>query len=262
MHKHDGPNDGSNKETTERMTDFGYEQVPWHQKSQRVGHVFDSVASRYDIMNDLMSGGLHRLWKRFAVELARVNSGYRVLDIAGGTGDLSYHLLQRVGSTGHVVLADINASMLREGRDKLLDKGTGPNISYIQANAEQLPFDDASFDAVTLAFGLRNMTDKPKVLAELNRVLRPGGWLCVLEFSHPISPLLKKAYDAYSFKILPKLGELIAKDAASYQYLAESIRKHPPQKELREMFHQAGFADCDYVNLLGGIVAVHRGVRL
>jgi demethylmenaquinone methyltransferase/2-methoxy-6-polyprenyl-1,4-benzoquinol methylase len=212
-------------------------------------------------MNDVMSLGIHRLWKRFALELAGARPGQRILDLAGGTGDLAARLSGLVGARGEVVVGDINASMLDVGRARLLDRGISGNVTFVQANAENLPFADHSFDCVTIAFGLRNVTDKQKALAAMHRVLKPGGRLLVLEFSTPVIPGLKQAYDLYSFKILPLMGRLIARDESSYRYLAESIRMHPDQKTLETMLQQAGFEDCDYHNLSGGIVALHRGFR-
>ncbi len=246
--------------TDEPSTDFGYERVPQSQKARRVRGVFDSVADRYDLMNDLMSGGLHRLWKRFTLGLTHLRPGQRALDVAGGTGDLAEGLARQVGRTGLVVLADINAAMLARGRDRLLDAGFADNVRYVQANAERLPFADASFHCVTIAFGLRNVTDKPAALAAMRRVLKPGGELLVLEFSRPaaaIAPL----YDAYSFQVLPRLGRLVTGDEASYRYLAESIRMHPDQEALLAMMREAGLEGCRYHNLAGGIVAVHRGLK-
>ncbi|KPJ82125.1 MAG: ubiquinone biosynthesis methyltransferase UbiE [Gammaproteobacteria bacterium SG8_30] len=238
--------------------DFGYEQVPPEQKAGRVRGVFDSVADSYDLMNDLMSGGLHRLWKRFTLTQTGLRPGQRALDVAGGTGDLASGLARQVGDEGLVVLSDINWAMLSRGRDRLLDEGFTGNVRYVQANAERLPFADASFDCITIGFGLRNVTDKPTALASMRRVLRPGGQLLVLEFSHPAAGI-KPFYDLYSFRILPAMGRLVAKDADSYRYLAESIRVFPDQPTLAQMMRDAGFDDCRWHNLTGGIVAVHRG---
>lgn len=246
---------------SEKTTHFGYQQVDWDDKQRRVAGVFDSVADNYDVMNDVMSLGIHRLWKRFALELSGARPGQRILDLAGGTGDLAARLSGLVGPRGEVVVGDINASMLDVGRARLLDRGISGNITFVQANAENLPFADSSFDCVTIAFGLRNVTDKQKALAAMHRVLKPGGRLLVLEFSTPVLPGLKQVYDLYSFKILPLMGRLIARDESSYRYLAESIRMHPDQKTLEAMLQQAGFEDCDYHNLSGGIVALHRGFR-
>ncbi len=242
-------------------THFGFEQVPVHEKAARVKAVFDSVATRYDVMNDLMSLGIHRLWKKFAVELAAVRPGQRVLDVAGGTGDLTLRFAQQVGEQGEVILSDINADMLNMGRDRLLDQGIGAKIRYVQANAECLPFADNSFDVITIAFGLRNVTHKEQALASMWRVLKPGGRLLVLEFSKVKLPGLRQIYDLYSFQILPRLGGLIAQDQDSYRYLAESIRMHPDQATLQKMLETAGFERCDYHNLSGGIVALHRGFK-
>ncbi len=245
----------------DKTTHFGFEQVDWTEKAQRVGAVFDSVATKYDVMNDVMSLGIHRLWKRFAIELSGVRKGQRVLDLAGGTGDLAARLARMAGTDGEVVLADINASMLVQGRARLLDQGIAGNVRFVQANAEALPFPDSYFDCITIAFGLRNVTDKDAALASMYRVLKPGGRLLVLEFSKPRVPGLAPIYDFYSFKILPAMGKLIANDADSYKYLAESIRMHPDQDNLREMMEHAGFEDCSYHNLSGGIVALHRGYK-
>ena len=246
---------------TDDTTDFGYERVKTAEKAGRVREVFDSVAAQYDLMNDLMSGGLHRLWKRFTIELSAVRSGQTVLDIAGGTGDLAAKFSKLVGADGKVILADINAAMLSVGRDRLIDKGALSNIDVVQADAQFLPFEDNSIDCITIAFGLRNVTDKAKALRSMHRVLKPGGRVLVLEFSKPTSPLLSKVYDAYSFSALPAMGKLITDDADSYRYLAESIRKHPDQESLLEMVEDAGFVDGRYHNMTGGIVAVHRGIK-
>ena len=246
---------------TDDSTDFGYERVKTAEKAGRVREVFDSVAAQYDLMNDLMSGGLHRLWKRFTIELSAVRSGQTVLDIAGGTGDLAAKFSKLVGADGKVILADINAAMLSVGRDRLIDKGALSNIDVVQADAQFLPFEENSIDCITIAFGLRNVTDKAKALRSMHRVLKPGGRVLVLEFSKPTSPLLSKVYDAYSFSALPAMGKLITDDADSYRYLAESIRKHPDQESLLEMVEDAGFVDCRYHNMTGGIVAVHRGIK-
>ena len=242
-------------------TDFGFQQVPWGEKAQRVRAVFDSVADRYDIMNDLMSGGAHRLWKRFALELTGLKPGGRALDVAGGTGDIAAGLARQVGGSGLVVVTDINNAMLARGRDRLIDQGLTSNLEFSLADAQCLPFADGSFDCVTISFGLRNVTDKAAALASMYRVLRPGGQLLVLEFSHPVNPLLGRLYDQYSFSVLPRLGQLIAGDADSYRYLAESIRRHPDQETLLAMMRTAGFQNSVYHNLMGGIVALHRGYR-
>ena len=248
-------------EQDKSTTHFGYKTVEANEKEQMVASVFHSVAAKYDIMNDLMSFGIHRLWKRFTIDCSGVRKGQRVLDLAGGTGDLTAKFSRIVGETGQVVLADINDSMLKVGRDKLRNKGLGNNISYVQANAEALPFPDNHFDLITIAFGLRNVTDKDKALASMQRVLKPGGRLLVLEFSKPQHEIMNKLYDFYSFNILPKVGSLVAKDADSYQYLAESIRMHPDQETLKGMMEQAGLEQVEYFNLTDGIVALHRGFK-
>jgi demethylmenaquinone methyltransferase/2-methoxy-6-polyprenyl-1,4-benzoquinol methylase len=242
-------------------THFGYRDVPVDEKQKLVGRVFTSVAAKYDLMNDLMSLGVHRIWKRWFVETSGVRNGDRVLDLAGGTGDIAALLLARVGSSGSVVLGDINAAMLRAGRDRLLDRGLVRNLEYAQLNAEALPFPDAAFDAVTIAFGLRNVTDKALALREMQRVLKPGGRALVLEFSAVKSEWLKPLYEFHSFQVLPRLGAFIADDAESYQYLAESIRKHPDQATLKAMMEAAGFGQVDVRNLSAGIVAIHRGYK-
>ncbi|MFZ4790867.1 MAG: bifunctional demethylmenaquinone methyltransferase/2-methoxy-6-polyprenyl-1,4-benzoquinol methylase UbiE [Candidatus Competibacteraceae bacterium] len=242
-------------------THFGYQTVAADQKAGKVAGVFNSVADKYDVMNDLMSLGVHRLWKRFAISLANLRPGEQVLDLAGGTGDLTSRMLPWVGSGGRVVLSDINASMLGEGRKRLLDEGAFGTVAYAQLDAEQLPFPDNSFDAITIGFGLRNVTDQPRALAAMLRALKPGGRAIILEFSQPLAPGLKPVYDLYSFKVLPWLGQLVANDADSYRYLAESIRMHPDQETLLQMMQDAGFDRCQYFNLAGGIVAVHRGYK-
>ena len=234
--------------------------MPVEEKVRRVRDVFDSVADNYDLMNDMMSFGIHRLWKRFAINMAGLQPGQQVLDLAGGTGDLTRLMSPRVGADGHIILSDINAAMLTVGRERLLDKGIQGNVTFAQANAEQLPFPDNSFDLVTMAFGLRNVTDKQRALHAIHGTLKPGGRLLVLEFSRPVTAL-KPAYDFYSFSILPRLGRLIAKDEDSYRYLAESIRMHPDQQTLQGMLERAGFERCDFHNLAGGIVAIHRGYK-
>ncbi|HYW90857.1 MAG TPA: bifunctional demethylmenaquinone methyltransferase/2-methoxy-6-polyprenyl-1,4-benzoquinol methylase UbiE [Gammaproteobacteria bacterium] len=243
-------------------TDFGYREVPRGAKARLVRGVFDSVAGRYDLMNDLMSGGLHRLWKRYALELSGVRRGQRVLDLAGGTGDLAALLSRRVGQEGLVLLADINEAMLRRGRERLVDHGLVGNVEYLLADAERLPLASDQLDCISIGFGLRNVTDKDAALAEMHRVLRPGGRCLVLEFSRPVVPGLKPLYDWYSFRILPLMGRVVARDPDSYRYLAESIRRHPDQETLRAMMETAGFERCQYYNLAGGIVAVHRGFKL
>ncbi|KJV05455.1 bifunctional demethylmenaquinone methyltransferase/2-methoxy-6-polyprenyl-1,4-benzoquinol methylase UbiE [Methylocucumis oryzae] len=247
---------------TDNTTHFGYQQVPTADKVKLVRGVFDSVAGRYDLMNDLMSLGVHRLWKRIAISLSLVRSGEHVLDLAGGTGDLTALFEQRVGDSGKVVLADINAEMLKKGRNRMIDKGLAGNVHYAQVNAECLPFADNSFDCVCIGFGLRNVTDKAAALRSMHRVLKPGGRLIVLEFSKPTDQLTEAVYDFYSFNILPKIGKLVANDEASYRYLAESIRMHPDQSTLKQMMQEAGFERCDYFNMTQGIVAVHRGYKI
>ena len=243
------------------QTHFGYKTVNKAEKQARVADVFTSVAKKYDIMNDLMSFGIHRLWKRYAISLSGVRAGQHVLDIAGGTGDLAKVFSREVGRNGHVVLSDINAAMLEVGRERLINAGCN-NVDFVLANAETLaPFDDNSFDLVTISFGLRNVTDKDAALRAMYRVLKPGGRLLILEFSKPVFEPLSKAYDLYSFTALPVMGKLIANDSESYQYLAESIRMHPDQQTLKQMMQQAGFENCDYHNLTAGIVAVHRGFK-
>lgn len=248
-------------EKKQDTTHFGYQEVPVEEKVKRVADVFHSVAGKYDLMNDLMSGGIHRLWKRLTIEQSGARAGMKVLDIAGGTGDLTLKFSRIVGPEGKVVLADINDSMLKVGRDKLINSGAAGNIEYVQANAECLPFADNSFDLITIAFGLRNVTDKDAALRSMNRVLKPGGKLMVLEFSRTRNPLLTKAYDFYSFNILPQMGRLIAHDAESYRYLAESIRMHPDQETLKQMMEDAGFVNCRYQNMTGGVVALHTGIK-
>ncbi|HNP37218.1 MAG TPA: bifunctional demethylmenaquinone methyltransferase/2-methoxy-6-polyprenyl-1,4-benzoquinol methylase UbiE [Woeseiaceae bacterium] len=242
-------------------THFGYQTVPVEEKADLVRGVFDSVASKYDLMNDLMSGGLHRIWKRFTIGAAMVRPGHRVLDLAGGTGDLCRTFARQVGTTGEVVLADINHAMLEQGRRRLVDAGVAGNLSIVQADAENLPFADASFDRVTMAFGLRNVTNKEAALESIYRVLKPAGKALILEFSRPMEAL-KPVYDLYSFKVLPVLGKIIAQDADSYRYLAESIRMHPDQDSLKDMMQAAGFERCHYHNLSGGIVALHTAYRV
>ena len=252
---HTADTDGS------EQTHFGYKTVNKADKQARVADVFTSVAKKYDIMNDLMSFGIHRLWKRYAISLSGVRAGQHVLDIAGGTGDLAKVFSREVGRSGHVVLSDINAAMLEVGRERLINAGCN-NVDFILANAETLaPFEDESFDLITISFGLRNVTDKDAALRAMYRVLKPGGRLLILEFSKPIFEPLSKAYDLYSFTALPLMGKIIANDSESYQYLAESIRMHPDQQTLKQMMQQAGFENCDYHNLTAGIVAVHRGFK-
>jgi demethylmenaquinone methyltransferase/2-methoxy-6-polyprenyl-1,4-benzoquinol methylase len=245
----------------DKATHFGYRSVPEDEKAGLVRGVFDSVASRYDLMNDLMSFGVHRLWKRFAVELAGVRRGQRVLDLAAGTGDLAARFAGLVGPDGYVVMTDINAAMLNQGRDRMIDDGHVGNVGFAQVDAESLPFPENTFDCITIAFGLRNVTRKEQALAAMHRALKPGGRALVLEFSKPTNKPLEKLYDLYSFSILPTMGRLVARDAESYRYLAESIRMHPDQETLRGMMETAGFERCDVNNLTGGIVAVHRGFK-
>lgn len=247
------------KNDTDQTTHFGFKTVAEGDKQKKVGEVFHSVAQKYDVMNDVMSAGMHRLWKRFAVDTSGVKPGDKVLDIAGGSGDLSKLFAKKVGPTGEVILTDINASMLSVGRDRMIDAGL--TVPAMQCNAEQLPFADNSFDCVIVAFGLRNMTHKDIALKEMQRVLKVGGRLLVLEFSKVWQPL-EKLYDAYSFKLLPMMGKLIAKDAESYQYLAESIRMHPDQETLKQMMQDAGFSKVDYYNLSAGVVALHKGYKI
>ena len=245
----------------EKTTHFGYRDVPESEKARLVGDVFHSVASKYDLMNDLMSFGVHRLWKRFAIEQCGVRKGSVVLDLAGGTGDLTARLAKKVGQEGKVYLSDINSSMLESGRARLADSGIAGNVDIVQANAEELPFDDNTFDCAIIAFGLRNVTHKDAALRSMHRVLKPGGRALVLEFSKPTLPGLNRLYDTYSFNILPVLGRVVANDEASYRYLAESIRKHPDQESLKEMMQEAGFERAHYFNLSGGIVALHKGYK-
>lgn len=242
-------------------THFGYKTVGTDDKASLVRGVFDSVATRYDIMNDLMSAGLHRLWKRYTIDQAAAKPGNTILDLAGGTGDLAREFSRKVGVDGHVVLADINAAMLEQGRRNLVDAGVAGNVSIAQVDAQNLPFDSNSFDIITMAFGLRNVTDKDAALASMYKVLKPGGKAMILEFSAP-HKAVKPAYDIYSFKVLPTLGKLVADDADSYQYLAESIRMHPDQETLKGMMENAGFERCRFHNLAAGIVALHIGYRI
>ena len=247
---------------TEKTTDFGFEKVPIGEKARRVASVFSSVAENYDLMNDLMSFGVHRLWKRFAVELAHVRPGQNILDLAGGSGDLTRQIMRRSGGKATVTLADLNAQMLDVGRRRLLDAGVLKGVSYVQADAESLPFPDEQFDIVTIAFGLRNVTVKERALRSMYRVLRPGGQALILEFSTMRLPLLDPLYKAYIMKVLPRMGQVVAGDSQSYRYLAESIRMHPSQEALLEMMEVAGFERCSYHNLSAGIAAVHRGYKL
>jgi demethylmenaquinone methyltransferase / 2-methoxy-6-polyprenyl-1,4-benzoquinol methylase len=242
-------------------TDFGYQRVPLDEKARRVGEVFSSVAGNYDLMNDLMSLGVHRIWKRFVIDLAAVRDGERVLDVAGGTGDLTASFAKQAGAAGLAVLSDINGAMLTQGHARLIDRGV-VGVPLVQANAESLPFAPGSFDCVTIGFGLRNVTDKDAALRSMLRVLKPGGRLLILEFSKPLNPTFGKLYDRYSFGVLPLLGRFVARDEGAYRYLAESIRMHPDQATLKKMMEDAGFGRCQVYNLTGGIVAVHRGYRL
>lgn len=243
------------------VTDFGYERISIADKSTRVGEVFRSVADRYDLMNDLMSFGIHRLWKRFAVGMMGLRSGQRILDVAGGTGDLTLLLARGVKAQGRVVLVDINEAMLQVGRQKCLDRGIVDPIEYVQADAESLPFGNDYFDGVCIGFGLRNVTDKPAALGEMYRVIKPGGRVLILEFAKPTMQWLEKLYDAYSFGVLPWLGKIICNDSASYRYLVESIRLHPDQGTLQKLMESVGFSHCDYHNLTGGIVSLHKGFK-
>lgn len=261
MSAHDQNHPVNNDNSEEDTTHFGFQTVEKNEKESKVASVFHSVAQQYDVMNDLMSFGIHRLWKRFTIDASGVRPGNKVLDLAGGTGDLTAKFSQLVGREGKVILADINSSMLNVGRDKLRDRGLVQNIEYVQANAQYLPFEDNTFDVITIAFGLRNVTDKDMALRSMYRVLKPGGRLLVLEFSKPEHELVNKAYDFYSFNILPKMGELVAKDGDSYQYLAESIRMHPDQETLKTMMDTAGFEQTSFKNLTGGVVALHKGYK-
>ena len=247
--------------TTDK-THFGFKEVPTGEKAKLVREVFDSVAGKYDLMNDLMSLGIHRIWKRLAIQLSHVRYGEQVLDLAGGTGDMTSLFQKRVGATGRVVLSDINAEMLKRGRDRLIDEGVAGNVGYVQIDAEKIPFPDNQFDCVCIAFGLRNVTHKEEALKSIYRTLKPGGRAVILEFSEVQGDLMRKAYDLYSFKVLPMLGKFFANDAESYRYLAESIRMHPNQEKLKQMMIGAGFERCEYFNLTHGVVAVHRGYKL
>lgn len=244
-----------------KTTDFGFTRIPIEEKAKKVAEIFHSVASRYDVMNDLMSFGIHRLWKRFTIQLSGVKEGQHVLDVAGGTGDLTMKFADRVGARGSVLLTDINESMLSAGRDRLLNAGYAGNVLYASADAENLPFPDHYFDCISIAFGLRNVTNKDQALKSMLRVLKPGGRLLVLEFSKPVLPALETLYDYYSFNIIPKLGGWVTGDVESYQYLVESIRCHPDQETLKQMMEQVGFHAVAYYNLSGGIVALHRGFK-
>jgi demethylmenaquinone methyltransferase/2-methoxy-6-polyprenyl-1,4-benzoquinol methylase len=245
----------------DKTTHFGYKEVPIEDKEKLVKGVFDSVASNYDLMNDVMSFGIHRLWKQYAIDIANVKKGDAILDLASGTGDLIKLYHKKIGNSGRIVSSDINEAMLDEGKRNLINSGV-LGIEFVQANAEKLPFEDNSFDLVSIAFGLRNVTDKDKALSEMCRVLKPGGVLIVLEFSKTTNPVLEKIYDAYSFNLIPKFGSWFAGDEDSYQYLAESIRKHPDQETLKQMIIDAGFDMCEYQNLTGGVVAIHKGIKV
>jgi demethylmenaquinone methyltransferase/2-methoxy-6-polyprenyl-1,4-benzoquinol methylase len=245
-----------------KKTHFGYSQVDEDKKESLVAGVFNSVAGKYDVMNDVMSFGIHRIWKKIALQHTGLKKGMRALDVAGGTGDLSIEMSKQVGPTGEIVMSDINAAMLEQGRRRLLDKGVAGNVQFVEANAEDLPFEDNSFDCITIAFGLRNVTHQDRALSSMYRVLKPGGRLLVLEFSKPVVPGLNKLYDFYSFNVLPAMGKVIANDEASYRYLAESIRMHPSQDTLKQMMQDAGFERCSYHNMSGGIVALHKGFKL
>ncbi|MCF6766576.1 bifunctional demethylmenaquinone methyltransferase/2-methoxy-6-polyprenyl-1,4-benzoquinol methylase UbiE [Thiotrichales bacterium 19S3-7] len=254
--KHSSPNTDKNSNTN-KTTDFGFRDVSWEEKQSKVNDVFHSVASKYDLMNDVMSLGIHRYWKYITIKKSKAKLGDTILDLAGGTGDLAYRFSQIVGNNGLVILSDINQSMLNVGKEKLINKGCIKNLQYVQANAEALPFSDNLFDCITISFGLRNVRDKQAALNSMFRVIKPGGRLLILEFSKPVLPLLSKIYDQYSFNVLPWLGKLIVNDPESYRYLAESIRKHPDQETLCNMIRVAGFEDVGYQNLSGGIVALH-----
>jgi demethylmenaquinone methyltransferase/2-methoxy-6-polyprenyl-1,4-benzoquinol methylase len=248
--------------SNDNTTHFGFREVPTGDKAKLVRSVFDSVAGKYDLMNDLMSMGIHRIWKRIAIQLSHVRYGEKVLDLAGGTGDMTALFRERVGDQGRVILSDINAEMLKRGRDRLIDDGVAGGVDYAQIDAEKLPFPDNSFDCVCIAFGLRNVTHKEEALKSMRRVLKPGGRVIILEFSEVQNPVIKKTYDFYSFKFLPLMGKLVANDAESYRYLAESIRMHPNQEKLKRMMVEAGFERCEYFNLTHGVVAIHRGYKI
>lgn len=249
------------KFSEESTTDFGYQRVPIAEKAQKVGEVFSSVAGQYDLMNDLMSLGIHRYWKRFAIELAMVRPGQKILDLATGSGDLALLMAKKLKGQGELVLSDINADMLANAQNRFVDEGILQGVQYVLANAETLPFQDNYFDRVTIAFGLRNVTHKAAALSSIYRVLKPGGSCLILEFSKPVMPLVEKIYDQYSFSVVPWLGKMVANDEASYRYLVESIRMHPKQEDLRQMILEAGFDTCEFHNLSGGIVALHRSYK-
>ena len=253
---------GNSMSNDSQTTHFGYEQVATEEKQGKVAEVFHSVADKYDVMNDLMSAGVHRLWKRYTIETSGAKKGDTILDLAGGTGDLAIKFTRIVGPTGKVTLSDINPSMLENGRERLTNMGIAGNIEYVEANAEELPFEDNTYNITTMAFGLRNVTDKAAALRSIYRCLKPGGKLMVLEFSKPVVPGLNTVYDLYSFKLLPFIGKVVANDEESYRYLAESIRMHPDQDTLQGMFEEAGFEKCSYHNMTGGIVALHIGYKL
>lgn len=244
-----------------QTTHFGFKEIPTQEKASRVAEVFHSVANKYDLMNDVMSLGMHRLWKAFTLTEANARAGQIILDLAGGTGDLAKELAKQVGKDGLVILSDINDAMLQRGRERMVDEGLVNNITYVQADAEKLPFPDNFFNCITIAFGLRNVTNKLEALKSMHRVLKPGGKSLVLEFSKPTVPLFEKIYDQYSFKLIPKLGEWICNDRESYQYLVESIRVHPDQETLKKIMEEAGFEDVQYHNLSCGMVALHKGYK-
>lgn len=258
----DSPNPQNSEHlSSEETTHFGYSQVPSREKAGKVAGVFHSVASKYDIMNDLMSFGVHRLWKKYTLAISGARAGDKILDLAGGTGDLALAFSKKVGKEGRVILSDINSSMLGEGRKRMIAKGASNNMDFVIADAQCLPFADNSFDIITIAFGLRNVTDKDAALKSMYRVLKPGGRMLILEFSRPQSALMRGLYDAYSFNVIPKIGKLITGDSASYQYLVESIRMHPDQDSLKQQLDAAGFAHSDYINLTNGVVSIHRGFK-
>lgn len=250
-----------NNTDQQKTTHFGFSDVPKEEKARLVGEVFTSVADKYDVMNDFMSFGIHRLWKKFTIARSRVRPGHRILDVAGGSGDLAASYASRVMPTGQVILTDINAEMLEQGRAKLVDGGFGESVKCVLADAENLCFEDNYFDRVSISFGLRNVTQKDQALAEMARVIKPGGFALILEFSHPVNKTLSQLYELYSFKVIPKIGSVVARDADSYQYLVESIRKHPDQETLKKMMLDNGFDHVDYHNLTNGVVALHIGYK-